>query len=496
MAEPESPKLGSQDIFDLIVVGSGPGGTHAAFQAAKLQKRVCIVEKHPKNIGGAWLHWGTIPSKTMRETLAAVQSIKFHVGSDWVQRILSTLSATRLRGRANEVSNQQQALMEKHLVNNGISIIHGYGTLEDRTSVRIVDGDRKSRIVSAPNIILATGSRPRRPVDVPFDGWRIVDSDELLLLQDLPKSIVVFGAGVIGCEFACIFAALGVETTIVDRRSRIMQTMDREIASELQRFMEILGVKFLLGQTFDRFEVNGPRVFCHLADKTLTSDLMFFAAGRASNVEHLGLEKLGIEVNDRGGISVNSHFQTSVPNIYAVGDVIGPPALAATSIAQGRQAACHAFSVGKMKFPEVFPIGIYTIPELSSVGATEEELVEKNVEYVVGRASYSEIARGYIRGDAHGMLKILVCKKTQKILGVHVVGDDACNLVHIGLAFMLRGGTAQELVNDMVFNYPTLAEAYRIAAFNALNKVFTNGRFIEDDKVLADSESIATKVAA
>ncbi|MDQ3234597.1 MAG: FAD-dependent oxidoreductase, partial [Pseudobdellovibrionaceae bacterium] len=311
-------------------------------------------------------------------------------------------------------------------------------------------------------------SRPRRPLDMPFDGWRVVDSDDILRLESLPKSITVFGAGVVGCEYACIFSALGVATTIIDARTRIMQFIDQEVAEELKQSMEGLGVKFELGRQMQKMEVDGPLVRTTYNDLILETDIFFFAAGRESCSDHLGLERVGIEVNDRKAITVNKYFQTTIRSIYAVGDVIGPPALASTSAEQGRLAAAHAFGITDVTFPEFYPIGVYTIPEMSSVGLTEEDLIKSKQPYVVGRARYDQIARGYIRGDSYGLMKIIVCQNTHKIIGVHIVGADAANLIHIGQVGMIAGMTIHQFAHSTIFNFPTLAEGYKIAAFNAM----------------------------
>jgi len=464
------------------VIGSGPAGIHAAVQAAKLRKKVAIIEKTPNALGGAWIHLGTLPSKTLREVLASVHNIRFHVGQNWVRRIVSDLSVPKLLARAREVANQEEQLVRKHLSSNNIQIITGIAQLEDQQTLRVALPEGSSKLIHAVKILIATGSKPRRPSSIPFDGWRIVDSDEILALEQMPKSLVIYGAGVIGCEYACIFSALGIETTIVDERRDILQMLDREVAHELQLSMEDVGVKFKMGFGLKDVQVSGPRVVAKIGDETIESDVFFFAAGRVSTTSRLGLDKLGIKTNDRGAILVNANFQTNVSNIYAAGDAIGPPALAATSADQGRYASCHAFGISTQKFPEIFPIGIYTIPELSSVGKTEEELVAEKAEFVVGRASFEEIARGYIRGDNHGLLKLLVCVKTQRILGIHVVGADACNLIHIGLGMMHSNSPIQDLVSKMIFNYPTLAEAYRVAAFNALNKIFKDGQWYNESQ--------------
>lgn len=476
-------RVKNTESFDLLVIGSGAAGVAAAFQAAKLHKKVAIIEKSTKSIGGSWLHTGTIPSKTMREVLSAIQAIKSHVGAHWVQRLVDDISTDSLLRRAQTVSREEQNLIEKHLANNKIKIFRGMAQIEDRGTVRVIPAEGEPFLLAGEQILVATGSRPRRPDDVPFDGWRVVDSDDILSLENLPKSLIIYGAGVIGCEYACIFGALGVDTTIVDSRSLIMQNMDQEITQELKQSMEDLGVKFILGQPMERITAEGSKAFLHLPKQTLSADVCFFAAGRISTTKGLGLERVGIEVNDRGAIVVNEFFQTEVPCIYAAGDAIGPPALASTSTEQGRLVSLHAFAGNKGKFPKQFPVGIYTIPELSSVGLSEEEVKEAGIPYVVGRANYDEIARGYIRGDAHGMLKIIVAKETQKILGIHIVGADACNLVHIGLCAMHAEMALQDMVTSVIFNYPTLAEAYRVASFNALNKIFPSGNFSGEVKV-------------
>ncbi len=467
--------------YDLLVIGTGPAGVASAFQAAKLHKKVAIIEKSTKTIGGAWLHTGTIPSKTIREVLSAIQSVKPHVGQHWVDRLVNDLSPHLLVERAKHVSLEEQTLLEKHLENNKIEIYRGWAQLEDRHVVRVVPPSGDPFALESDKIMIATGSNPRRPSEVPFDGWRVIDSDDILRLEQIPRSMVIYGAGVIGCEYACIFGALGVDTTIVDSRNTIMQDMDPEVTTELRKSMESLGIKFALGQRMISVQSNGPKVKLQLPLGELEADVCFFAAGRVSSTKGLGLERVGIEVNDKGAIIVDEYFRTQIPNVYAAGDAIGPPALASTSTEQGRLAALHAFDVQQRKFPKVYPIGIYTIPELSSVGKTEAELTAAHIEYVVGRASFGEIARGSIRGDTHGLLKILACKKTQKILGLHIVGVDACNLIHIGLCCMLTDMTLKDIVSSVIFNYPTLAEAYRVASFNALNKIFPSG--IMDESV-------------
>ena len=470
----------SDKIYDLLVIGSGPAGYRAAVQAAKMKRSVAIIEATPGRLGGAWIHTGTVPSKSMRESMDAINNIRFHAGSKWVDRIIRDLPAAKLMGRAHKVSQYEESIVRRYCDRYAIEIIEGFASIEDANHVQVKCANGDEFIVQGRCILIATGSRPRRSADVPFDGWRIVDADELLKLESVPKSVLIYGAGVIGCEYACIFAALGTETTIIDGRNTIMQYADHEIAAALKKTLEDeSGVKFVLGSKMAHAKANstGAQLTLENGD-VLEGEVLFYAAGRVPNTEKLGLEKVGIATTERGEIIVNSHFQTNVPNIYAAGDNIGAPALAATSAVQGRYAARHMFGKKAIEYPKVYPIGVYTIPELSSVGRTEQDLKEHNVDYVVGRAHCYEVARGYIRGDEHGLLKLLVCRKTHKILGIHILGPDACNLVHVGLVIMQKGGHAQDLVN-MVFNYPTLAEAYGIAAFNALNKIFPDGEICD-----------------
>lgn len=463
--------------YDLVVIGSGPAGVQAAVQASKLKKSVCIIEKMPDKIGGAWIQTGTLPSKTIRESLDAIHNIRHHAGPQWVERVIADLSTTKLYKRAHKVSSEEESLVRRYLKKNNIEVVGGFASFDSPHIVRVTPDQGPAYTIKGNYFVIATGSRPRRPDTIPFDGWRVVDSDEILRLECVPKQMVIYGAGVIGCEYACIFSALGVETILVDSRDRLMQQIDFEIVKQLEKSMGDMGVKFRLGQEIKTITPRGPKVQVQLTTDLLETDVLFFAAGRISNAENLGLEKLGIAVSDRGVIKVNDAFQTSIPHIYAAGDVIGSPALAATSTQQGRFCALHAFAEMKNEFPRYFPIGVYTIPELSSVGPSEEQLKESGVDFVVGRAGYGELARGYIKGDNHGMLKILVERKTHKILGIHIVGEGAANLVHIGMAFMLKDGIANDLIN-MIFNYPTLAEAYRIAAFNALNKIYPDGKIL------------------
>jgi NAD(P) transhydrogenase len=474
--------------FDLIVIGSGPAGIHASIQAAKIGKRVCVVEARSQQIGGAWIHTGTLPSKTLRETLATIQSIKAHAGQAWVDRIIDDLHTGKLFERARSVSVQEEQLVNRYLTKNRVEIVYGVGKVMGPGTVHVTKEDAGDVVLETAKILIATGSLPRRPPEVPFDGWRIIDGHDVLNLEQVPRTMAIFGAGVIGCEYACIFGALGVKVTLIDQRDCIMQYMDQEIVEELKKSMEGMNVNFILGQDATNIRGVGPKVLYICGNQELETDCFFHCAGRIPQSRNLGLEKLGVKISSRDAIDVDENFQTSVASIYAAGDVIGPPALAATAAEQGRHVVCHAFEASMVEFPKVFPYGVYAIPELSMVGKTEEELKKEGADYVVGRAFYSEIARGYIRGDSVGKVKILVDRVTHKLLGIHIVGADACNLIHVGLAFMMKDGHAQDLVN-MIFNYPTLAEGYRIAAFNALNKIFTDGK-IKGPPVEAQEQAV------
>lgn len=459
--------------FDLIVLGSGAAGIHAAVQASKLHKRVCIIEHNPDHIGGTWIHTGTLPSKTLREGLASIHSVKEHLGENWVQRLVHDLHTGKLFQYAQSVSKQKEIHMQDYLKSHGVQVLRGFGTLENRNAIR-VNSDLETRVLTSHFIFIATGSHPLRPNNIPFDGWRVIDCDDIFHLKTIPQSIAIYGAGVIGCEYASIFAAMGVKVTLIHSREKILSYCDYEMVKELCGFMEKLGVAFKLGRNIESIKVEGPQVKASLGNESIESDVFLWASGRVPRSDHLHLEKLGIDCDKYKAILVNEDFQTKVPNIYAAGDVIGPPALAATAAQQGRFIAHHAFGLNLGSFPKDYPIGIYTIPECSMVGKTEETLMHEGVDYVVGRAHYKDVTRSILAGQNHGLLKLIIDKKTHKILGIHIVGEDACNLVHIGLAFMTKNGHAQDFVN-MVFNYPTLAEAYRIAALNGLNKIFKDG---------------------
>lgn len=449
--------------YDMIVIGSGPGGQRAAIQAAKLGQRVLVVERD--RLGGACLQLGTIPSKALRES-----SLMAHPGE------LSFLSVME---RTRRIIAEERSVIESSLKRNGVDYANGFGSLYDSNTV-LVEKDKAVEKFHGRLIVLATGTRPRRPSDFEFDGFTIYDSDTILNMKFQPRSMLVVGAGVIGVEYASIFARTGVRVTLQDNRPELLRSIDQEIVAALVQQFQQSGMTLRLGWQIHSLEtVPGETGRAWRVDATYTKDdevltekfdAVLVCQGRTGNHEKLGLERVGIEVDDRGSIKVNRNYQTSVPNIYAVGDIIGAPALAASSSEQGRLAALHALQGEEAQFPETFPTGIYTIPEISSVGVQEHELKAKGIKFVVGKANYASLARGKMIQDEFGFLKLLVHAKTRRIIGVHVIGTGATELVHIGQVAMSFGATIDFLIGN-VFNYPTLAEAYKVAAYNAANKI-------------------------
>ena len=456
--------------YDMIVIGSGPGGQRAAVQAAKLGKTVLLIEKD--RMGGSCLHTGTIPSKTLREAALNVSAVPIDVTGANADILRAVMARTRT------VIESESAVIEDQLFRNKIDYIGGLATFSGLRQIKIRNAAGTFK-AEAPIVVIATGTSPRRPTDVNFDGQTILDSDSVLELDRQPKTMAVLGAGVIGCEYASIYARMGVHVTLIDRKPELLKSIDEEVTAALAKHFAQSNVTLILGADYRNVQTKmrdkKARVSMDLAAKPgefveHCFDVVLVCLGRVGNVEHLRLKETGLETNDRGLISVDSNYLTPVSGIYAVGDIIGAPGLAASSSEQGRLAALHAITGEEAQFPSTFPYGIYTIPEISSVGAQESELKLRGIEYVVGRARYDKLARGKILADEHGFLKLLVDKKTEKILGVHVIGTGATELVHIGQTAMAFGATIEFFV-DNVFNYPTLAEAYKVAAFNAFNKL-------------------------
>jgi NAD(P) transhydrogenase len=457
--------------YDVLIVGSGPAGQHAAWQAARMGKKAAIIERKP-SIGGAGLQTGTIPSKALREAAYLVSRSGAHgMRGAFVQNALSRhgLLADAVR-RKDAVIAMQESVIVKRLLSSGVALIPGEASLIDAHTLEIVDASGQSRRLSADIIVLATGSRPRRPSDVPFDKQTVLDSTSILKLRRLPKSLLVVGGGVIACEFVSIFASLGVEVTIVDSHAQLLAYLSKDVVDVLADAFAGMGVTLHMQERpVSIRREDGGTVTMLESGQRLEAEAVLYALGREPNSANLNIPKVGLEL-DQGWIRVNEDFQTSVPNIYAVGDLIGRPALASTGMAQGRAAVIHAFSGESHAMAEHLPMAIYTIPEISWVGKTEREVSRDGTDYIVGRGHFSDSARGQIIGEANGLLKLIAEAKTGHLIGVHIVGEHASELIHIGQLVMHYGGTVRDLVSN-VFNYPTLAECYRLAALDCLQQL-------------------------
>lgn len=455
---------------DYVVIGSGPAGQKGAIQAAKLGKQVVVIEReeHP---GGTSLNWGTIPSKSLRE--AILDLTRFYERSFYGQnRTQQSISINDLNFRLNIILEEQRKLILRQFEKNKVQYVHGKARFQDPNLVEVWDGDgRPVMRIEAEKFLIAAGSKPRNPLHVPFDSEVILDSTRLLKIDHLPKTLLVLGGGIIGSEYASFFAALGTEVTVVDKRDHLLPTLDIEIGLHLQTALSHLGLKMEGRKEPEEIRRVGSHAEVKFKDGTqMKAEMLLYALGREANVSELGIDRAAIKVGPQGYILVNSLFQTEVPHIYAAGDVIGGPCLASTSMEQGRLAACHAFGAPVHDFPTVYPIGIYTIPEISSCGYTESQLKELGFKYEVGRAHYYEIARNIIAGSDPGLFKILFHSDTLQILGIHIIGRAATELIHIGQIAMSFNARIDYFI-DQVFNYPTYAEGYRIAALNGINKL-------------------------
>ena len=457
--------------YDLVVIGSGPAGQKGAICAAKLRKKVAIIDRQ-KTIGGVCVHTGTIPSKTLREAvlyLSGLRQRSFY-GRGYV--VKDRIAMSDLVFRAQAVMAREIEVIKAQLRRNYVATLDGEARFFDAHTVEI-RSDEGTQLVRGQNILIACGTRPAHSDQIPIDGKRIFDSDQVHEVEEIPRDLVVVGAGIIGLEYASMFAALGVKVTLLDQRPVLLDFADREIIESLCFQLRQLGTVFRLGEKVVSigFDQERDRVFAKLeSGKTVHGQGLLYTVGRQANSDLLSLEKAGLAADERGKLIVNEYFQTSVPHIYAAGDVIGFPALASTSMEQGRLASCHMFGKpGKMP-PNLVPYGIYTIPEMSMVGQTEEQLTRDKIPYEVGLARYAELAKGQMLGDEQGLLKLIFHPETLKLLGVHVIGDRAAEIVHIGQVILTTGGTI-EYFRDAVFNYPTLAEAYKVAALDGLNKL-------------------------
>jgi NAD(P) transhydrogenase len=459
--------------YDLLVIGSGPAGQRAAIQGAKLGRRVALVER--RELGGVSVNWGTIPSKTLREAIVYLTGLSQRATYGQSYRVKEEITIEDLRLRTRSVIDGEVDVVRDQLLRNHVQIVHGSARFLDSHTV-LVSGDQERR-VSAERVVIASGTRPAHPRDVEFDDRTILDSDGLLHLDRIPHSVVVVGAGVIGIEYASMFAALGAKVTVVEKRVRLLEFCDVQITEGLQYHLRDIGVVFRLGEKVTAVERHAEGALTQLASgKQVASEVVLYAAGRQGETEDLDLERAGLKADERGRIAVGPDYRTTVEHIFAAGDVIGGPSLAATSMEQGRLASAHAFGEDA-SMSELLPIGIYTIPEISYVGRTEEELTDAAIPYEVGISRYREVARGHILGDMHGLLKLLVSREDHSILGVHVLGTNATELIHIGQTVMGLNGTVDYLV-DTVFNYPTLAESYKVAALDARNRLMAVERIV------------------
>jgi len=453
--------------YDLLVIGSGPAGQKAAIQGAKLGRRVALVER--RQLGGVSVNSGTIPSKTLREAIVYLTGMSQRSTYGQSYRVKDEITMDDLGLRTRQVIEREVDVVRHQLMRNHVQLLVGNARFVDPHTVAVSGAE--ARTITADAIVLAPGTRPARPVSVEFDEKTILDTDGLQLLERIPASAVVVGAGVIGIEYASMFAALGTAVTVVEKRTRLLEFCDAQIIEGLQYHLRDLGVVFRLGEEVTAVDKHENGALTVLASgKRIPSEVVFYAAGRQGETEDLALENAGLEADDRGRIEVGPDYRTAAPHIFAAGDVIGWPSLAATSMEQGRLASAHAFDQATAFMGELLPIGIYTIPEISYVGRNEEELTAASVPYEVGVSRYRELARGHILGDTYGMLKLLVSLEDHTILGVHVLGTSATEVIHIGQTVMGFGGTVDYLV-DTVFNYPTLAESYKVAALDARNRL-------------------------
>jgi len=464
--------------YDLVVIGSGPGGQKAAIAAAKLGKSVAIVERG-RMLGGVCVNTGTIPSKTLREAVLYLTGMSQRELYGASYRVKEKITPADLLARTQHVIGKEVDVVRNQLMRNGIQLYEGHGRFLDEHTILVEDPTHAERItVSGRFFIIATGTTPARPAGVEFDENRVLDSDGILDLKSIPGSMVVVGAGVIGIEYASMFAALGTKVTVVEKRDAMLEFCDPEIVEALRFHLRDLAVTFRFGEEVTGVDVGSAGTVTTLASgKQIPAETVMYSAGRQGQTARLDLVNAGLEADNRGRIFVDDKtFQTKVDHIYAVGDVIGFPALAATSMEQGRLAAYHAFGEPTAGMTALQPIGIYSIPEVSYVGATEVDLTKDSVPYEVGVSRYRELARGQIAGDSYGMLKLLVSTEDLKLLGVHIFGTGATELVHIGQAVMGCGGTVEYLV-DAVFNYPTFSEAYKVAALDVMNKLRALSQF-------------------
>ena len=468
--------------FELLVIGSGPAGQKAAVQAAKLGKRVGLVERRHM-VGGVCVNTGTIPSKTLREAVVYLTGLSQREMYGASYRVKAEITIADLVQRTSRVIEREIDVIRDQMQRNHIELIVGNARFVDPHTLDVSAGDGAARLVTADKIVIAVGTKPARPTDVEFDDRSVIDSDGLLNMERIPSSLVVVGAGVIGIEYASMLAALGTKVTVVEQRPRLLEFCDEEVVAGLMHHLRDRGVVFRLTEQVEAVERLDAGTITHLVSgKRIAADAVLYSAGRQGATDELGLEAAGLEADERGRIAVGPTFRTGVDHIWAVGDVIGFPSLAATSMEQGRLAARDAFELPVAASPETLPFGIYAIPEISFVGKTEQELTAEGIPYEIGISRYRELARGQILGDLHGVLKLLVSSDDRRVLAVHALGTGATELVHIGQAVIALGGSVDYLV-DTVFNYPTLAESYKVAALDAANKIDALSRLLKRSRL-------------
>jgi len=456
--------------FDLVVIGSGPGGQRAAIQASKIGKAVAVVEKQAM-VGGVCFNTGTIPSKTMREAVLHLSGFYDQAFYGANHHTKENVTMSDLNFRVNRVIENEAAVLQDQLRRNNVELFHGTASFIDPHHLRVENSTGFSEL-EANYVVVATGTKPATNPKVAINGRNIINSDQILSMPVIPRTIIVVGGGVIGVEYACMYATLGVRVIIVEKRPRLLEFADAEMVEALSYHMRDRRATMRLNEEVESVEElpDGKVAAILGSNKRIVGDALLYAVGRHGNIDRLNLAAAGIEADDRGRIKVDKDFRTNVPHIFAVGDVIGFPSLASVSMEQGRIAAARAFGLQMESDPEGYPYGIYTIPQISFIGKTEEQLTESDVPYEVGVAYYREIARGQISGHTDGRLKLLFHRETLELLGVHIFGEDAAELLHIGQAVLLLKGKITYFINT-VFNYPTLAECYKAAAFNGLNRL-------------------------
>jgi len=470
--------------FDLIVVGSGPAGRHGALAAAKLGKRVALIDRRSM-VGGVCIHTGTIPSKAIREAVLHLTAAnqKDVYGANYA--VKHNITMADLLAKANHVIRSETEVIHAQMRRSGVNTFFGDASFTSPDSILVQSADDQSELTGR-NILLAVGTEPARPANIPFTPGKVIDSNELIQLRELPRSIAIIGGGVIGTEYAAMLSAVGVQVTLVDARPRLMEFIDDEISENLQFRLREMGIRLKLGETVAGVEAGAADEDVTLtleSGKQIRSQTLLYAIGRQGATDKLALDKAGLKADNRGRLAVNEHYQTEVPNIYAAGDVIGFPALAATSMEQGRLCAMYMFKQFAEEAAKVFPYGIYTIPEISMIGQTEQQLTKSKTPYEVGIARYREIARGQLIGDPHGILKLLFHPHSRRLLGVHAIGTGATEIIHIGQAVMSANMPIDYFV-DTVFNYPTLAECYKAAAMDGLSRIpSTTSMELHDDAV-------------